>query len=68
LVALNCPDELKLHVLRGLANGITKEEIGEILIQLVPYVGFPLAVSAGAAVGDFVERAEVDEASSDGLT
>ncbi len=59
LVALNCPDELKLHVLRGLANGLSKEEIGEIIIQLTPYLGFPLTVSAAAAVGDVVERADI---------
>lgn len=61
LVALNCPDELTVHVLRGLANGLTKEEVGEIITQLTPYVGFPLAVSAVAAVGDYVARVDPDE-------
>jgi 4-carboxymuconolactone decarboxylase len=59
LIALNCPDELKLHVLRGLENGLSKEEVGEIIIQLAPYLGFPLTVSAAAAVGDVVERADI---------
>ncbi len=61
LVAINCHDELKLHVLRGLANGLSKQEIGEIIIQLTPYVGFPLTVSAAAAVADFVERADLSD-------
>ncbi len=64
LVALNCPDELKLHVLRGLANGLTKEEIGEIIIQLAPYLGFPLTVSAAHNVADVVERADLGGAAS----
>ena len=57
LVALNCPSELKLHALRGLANGLTKEEIGEIITQLTPYVGFPLCVTAAAALGEVIPRA-----------
>lgn len=58
LVTLNCTEELRLHTLRGLANGLTKAEIGEILTQLVPYVGFPLVVSAAAKIADLIERAE----------
>jgi 4-carboxymuconolactone decarboxylase len=56
---------LKLHVLRGLSNGLTKKEIGEIIIQLAPYAGFPLVVSAAASVGDLVERADLGAASSE---
>ena len=65
LVALGCSEELRLHTLRGLANGLTKEEIGEILTQLVPYVGFPLVVSAAATISDLIERADVAEPAPD---
>jgi 4-carboxymuconolactone decarboxylase len=61
LVTLGCTEELRLHTLRGLANGLTKAEIGEILTQLVPYVGFPLVVSAAAKVADLFERAEATD-------
>ncbi|WP_063045181.1 carboxymuconolactone decarboxylase family protein [Nocardia pseudovaccinii] len=61
LVTLSCAEELKLHTLRGLANGLTKTEIGEILTQLIPYVGFPLVVSAAEKIADLMERAEVAE-------
>lgn len=60
LVVVNCSSELKLHALRGLANGLTKEEIGEIVTQLAPYVGFPLCVTAAAAIGEVLPRAEVE--------
>jgi len=53
--------ELKLHGLRGLANGLTKEEIGEIVTQLTPYVGFPLSVSAATALGKVIPRADVSQ-------
>ena len=60
LVMVNCPSELKLHALRGLANGLTKEEIGEIVTQLTPYAGFPLCVTAAAAIGEVLPRATVE--------
>ena len=67
LVVLNCPSELKLHALRGLANGLTKEEVGEIVTQLTPYVGFPLSVTAAAAIGEVFPRVcEGDQTHPDG--
>ena len=61
LAVVNCPSELKLHALRGLANGLTKAEIGEIITQLTPYIGFPLSVTAAAAIGEVVPRADVGD-------
>ena len=46
LVALNRRDEFKLHVGGALENGVTEEEIQEILIQAAIYCGVPAAVSA----------------------
>ena len=57
LVVLQCTEELQLHTIRGLANGLSREEIGEILTQLIPYVGFPLVVSAATKMADLVDRA-----------
>lgn len=57
LVVLQCTEELQLHAIRGLANGLSKEELGEILTQLIPYVGFPLVVSAATKMADLVDRA-----------
>jgi 4-carboxymuconolactone decarboxylase len=46
LVALNRPDELRLH-LRGAANnGVTREEIREVLMHCAIYCGVPAANSA----------------------
>jgi 4-carboxymuconolactone decarboxylase len=64
LVSLSCTEELRLHTLRGLANGVTKQEIGEIMTQLIPYVGFPLVVSAAQKIADLIARADVDESSN----
>lgn len=61
LAVVDCPSELKLHALRGLANGLSKAEIGEIITQLTPYIGFPLSVTAAAAIGEVLPRADVGE-------
>jgi 4-carboxymuconolactone decarboxylase len=46
LTALNRPHELKMHVKGALRNGLTKDEIREVLIQTAIYCGVPAAVDA----------------------
>jgi 4-carboxymuconolactone decarboxylase len=46
LVALYRPDQLKGHTARALANGVTREEIGELITHLAFYAGWPSAMSA----------------------
>jgi 4-carboxymuconolactone decarboxylase len=41
LGALNRPHELKLHVKGALKNGVTKDEIKEILLRVAEYCGIP---------------------------
>jgi 4-carboxymuconolactone decarboxylase len=43
LTALNRPHELKLHVGAALNNGLTKDEIGEVLLQAGVYCGIAAA-------------------------
>jgi 4-carboxymuconolactone decarboxylase len=44
LVALNRPHELKLHIKSSFKNGVTKEEIKEVLLQVAAYVGVPAGI------------------------
>jgi 4-carboxymuconolactone decarboxylase len=44
--ALNRPHELKVHVKGALNNGVTREEIAEVLLQAGVYCGVPAAVDA----------------------
>jgi 4-carboxymuconolactone decarboxylase len=46
LTALNRPHELKLHVRGALRNGVTTEEIREVLLQTAIYCGVPAAIDA----------------------
>jgi len=46
LTALNRPHELKMHIKGAIRNGVTKEEIREVLLQTGIYCGVPAAVDA----------------------
>jgi 4-carboxymuconolactone decarboxylase len=44
--ALNRPHELKMHVKGALRNGVSREEIREVLLQVAIYCGVPAAVDS----------------------
>jgi 4-carboxymuconolactone decarboxylase len=46
LTALNRPHELKLHVRGAINNGLTKDEIKEVLLQTAIYCGVPAAIDS----------------------
>jgi 4-carboxymuconolactone decarboxylase len=46
LTALNRPAEIKLHVKGALKNGVTAEEIKEILLHATVYCGIPAGLDA----------------------
>jgi 4-carboxymuconolactone decarboxylase len=46
LTALHCHDELAMHVRAAVHNGLTAQEIGEVLLHTGVYAGVPAANSA----------------------
>ena len=46
MVALNRADEFKLHVRAAFNNGVTRDEIKEVLMQAAVYCGVPAANNA----------------------
>ena len=46
MVALNRSEEFKLHVRAAFNNGVTREQIKEVLLQCAIYCGVPAANSA----------------------
>ena len=46
LTALNREDEFRLHVRAAFRNGVTRDEIREVLLQTAIYCGVPAANSA----------------------
>jgi 4-carboxymuconolactone decarboxylase len=43
---LNRPHELKLHVAGALTNGVSRDEIREVFLQVAIYAGVPAAVDS----------------------
>jgi len=44
--ALNRPHELKMHIRGALRNGVSKDEIREVFLQVAIYCGVPAAVDS----------------------
>ena len=59
LTALNRPRELRLHINGALNNGLSKEEISEVLLQSGVYCGLPAAEESMRIMQEvFRQRAE----------
>lgn len=50
LIALRATEEIKLHTRMGIANGLTRDELEEIIYTAIPYAGFPAANIAKTAM------------------
>ena len=57
LVALNRLDELALHVRAALRNGLTPDEIKEVLLHSAIYCGVPAANAAFAVAPSALDEA-----------
>jgi 4-carboxymuconolactone decarboxylase len=58
LTALYRTDQLRGHLGRGLDNGLTPDEIGELITHVAFYAGWPVAVNAAqVAQAVFADRA-----------
>ena len=44
ITVLNRPHELKLHIKSAFTNGVTRDEIKEVLLQVASYAGVPAGV------------------------
>jgi 4-carboxymuconolactone decarboxylase len=55
LTALYRPDQLRYHLGLALDNGVTQDEISEMITHVAFYAGHPSAVSAGNIAYDVFE-------------
>jgi 4-carboxymuconolactone decarboxylase len=46
IAVLNRPHELRTHIRAALTNGVTRDELREILMQVAIYAGVPAAVDS----------------------
>jgi 4-carboxymuconolactone decarboxylase len=58
LIALNRERELAMHIRAALRNGLSREEIGEVLLQSAIYCGVPAANGAFAIFRDVMAEEE----------
>ena len=56
LMALGNPEELKTHLRGALNNGATEQELREVLLFAIPYLGFPRVIGAFALLNTLLER------------
>ena len=58
LIALNREHELAMHIRAALRNGLSREEIREVLLQSAIYCGVPAANGAFAVFRDVIAEQE----------
>jgi 4-carboxymuconolactone decarboxylase len=58
LTALGQQNQIKVHVAGAISNGVTKEEIREILVHSIIYCGLPRAVDAFSAANEVLANME----------
>lgn len=56
LTAMGRSDQLPGHLERALGNGVTREELGELITHLAFYAGWPAAMTAGRIARQVVEE------------
>jgi 4-carboxymuconolactone decarboxylase len=58
LVALNRTEQLRFHLERALENGVTKDELIELITHLAFYSGWPTSMSAVIIAKDVFKQAD----------
>ena len=56
LVSLYRPEQLRGHLQRALINGVTKDELIELITHLAFYSGWPTAMSAASIAKEVFEE------------
>ncbi|MEU9454879.1 carboxymuconolactone decarboxylase family protein [Streptomyces sp. NPDC048277] len=57
LIALRADSELRIHFPTALRNGLTREELEEVVFHSAAYAGFPAAALAGAVGREVLDPA-----------
>lgn len=64
LTALDRPHELAIHLRGALANGVTRDEIREVILQSAIYCGVPAALDAMRVARQVLAEVDAEEATS----
>ena len=66
LTALNRPHEIKIHVRGALTNGVTEEEIVEVILQAAIYCGVPAAIDTMRVASEVIRQVRAEKAADAG--
>ena len=58
LVAMGRSHEIRVHVMGAVNNGVTRDQIREIMIHAVPYCGIPAALDGLRNAGQVLDELE----------
>lgn len=58
LIAMNRPDQLRSHLALARKNGVTEEELSEVITHLAFYAGWPSGVTAAGVAKDVFKNDE----------
>ena len=65
LTALHMPEELRIHALGALRNSVSRRELGEVVLHVAGYAGFPTGVEGMRVLrAVFEENPDLDPAGS----
>jgi 4-carboxymuconolactone decarboxylase len=59
---LNRPHELKIHIAGALRNGVTRDEIREVFMQVAIYAGVPAGVDSFRAAREVFAQLDAQQA------
>lgn len=60
LAALGRPNQFKIHVRGAISNGVSKEEIREVLLHVMIYAGVPAAVDGFANASEVLKEMDLE--------
>lgn len=66
LTALNRPHEVKIHVRGAINNGLTEEEIVEVILQAAIYCGVPAAMDSMRIAAEVIRQMRTEKAGASG--
>ena len=66
LTALNRPHEVKIHVRGAINNGLTEQEIVEVILQAAIYCGVPAAMDSMRIAAEVIRQMRTEKAGAAG--
>lgn len=66
LTALNRPHEVKIHVRGAINNGLTEQEIVEVILQAAIYCGVPAAMDSMRIAAEVIRQMRTEKAGGAG--